>query len=223
MTKPLTVKDLDDISWAFHGFFTRHGGEPQDIITLRQTHSDKAIVVRTPWAKDGQPEGDALVTNIPGLHLAVKTADCVPVLFACKTEKIVAAAHAGWKGAIGGILESTVSEMKNLGAEERDIVAIIGPCIGPQSYEVSDDFKKPFLEQDKLNEKFFRAASRPGHLLFDLPGYVAERLKKLGIETVYDMARDTLSDEDTFFSYRRATLRGEKDYGRQMSVIAIKK
>lgn len=218
--KKLTASILDKISGVTHGFFTREG-EPSPLITLKQIHSDKALIADKPSWDGEQPEGDALVTSTAGLLLAVKTADCVPVLFADKSGKVVGAAHAGWKGAIGGVLESTVAKMESLGAKRGDIVAAIGPCIGPQSYEVSDAFKTPFVEQDKLNERFFKAASKPGHLMFDLPAYVESRLNKLGIAAVEDLKRDTLSDEATFHSYRRSTLRGEKDYGRQMSVIGI--
>ncbi len=217
--KKLTASVFDKISGITHGFFTREG-EPAPLVTLKQIHSDKALIATKPWDGD-QPEGDALVTNTAGILVAVKTADCVPVLFADKSGKVVGAAHAGWKGAIGGVLESTVAKMESLGAKKSDIVAAIGPCIGPQSYEVSDAFKVPFVAEDKLNERFFRAASRPGHLMFDLPGYVVSRLNKIGIGEIEDLKRDTLSDEATFHSYRRATLRGEKDYGRQMSVIGI--
>jgi YfiH family protein len=220
--KKISAPDLEGISWLFHGFFTREG-EPKDLVTLKQIHSDKVVVVNNAWPAEQQPEGDALVTNKSDILIAVKTADCVPILFASKNREVVGAAHAGWKGAIGGVIEATIAEMEKLGADKGEIVAVIGPCIGPASYEVSEGFEKPFLDQDKLNAKFFRAANRPGHLMFDLPGYVQDRLQKAGVGTVYDVKRDTLSDEDTFYSYRRSTIRGEKDYGRQLSVIGIKK
>lgn len=213
---------LKGIAWIEHGFFTRDGA-PDDLVTLHQIHSGTAVAVKTPWAPEAQPQADALVTDQPNIKLAVKTADCVPVLFACTKKEIIGAAHAGWKGALNGVLESTVEEMEKLGARREDIVASIGPCIRAQSYEVSQGFEKPFLEQDSVNAAFFKAAAKPGHLMFDLPGYVEHRLKKMGLSGVTDTGRDTLSDEETFFSYRRSTLRGEKDYGRQMSVIAIKR
>lgn len=221
--KKIDAQPLNAIPWLFHGFFTRDGA-PADILTLHQIHGDKTVVVTECWDNAKQPQGDALVTAKEDLLLAIKTADCVPILFAAKSKKIIGAAHAGWKGAIGGVLESTIAEMEKLGADKADIVAVIGPCIGPQSYEVSEDFRKPFVAQDALNEKFFKAAARSGHLMFDLPGYVADRLSKMGVGEVLDLKRDTLADEATFFSHRRATLRGTADKeGRQMSVIGIKK
>jgi YfiH family protein len=162
------------------------GVAPQNLINLKQTHSNTVVTATAPWTREEMPEGDAIVTTVPGIGVGVLTADCAPVLFASKKHKIVAAAHAGWKGAIGGILEQTVAAMKKLGADPAEISASIGPCIGPQSYEVSDSFKAPFLEQDKANARFFRAAEKPGHLIFDLPGYVSHRLKSAGVGTVYD-------------------------------------
>lgn len=191
------------------------------ILTLNQVHSATAIFVDRPWAGD-RPAGDALVTATPRLGVAVLTADCGPVLLASRKDKIVAAAHAGWKGAVGGVLEATIEEMKKRGANPQDIVAAIGPCIGPASYEVGGDFDKPFLEQDKGNARFFRKAERPGHLMFDMPAYITSRLKAAGIAEIHDTKQDTLADEARYFSFRRATLRGEPDYGRQISVIAIK-
>ncbi|MBI1214827.1 MAG: peptidoglycan editing factor PgeF [Alphaproteobacteria bacterium] len=197
--------------------------DPENIITLKQVHSANVITVDKPWdSRAKTPEADALVTDRPGLGIAVLTADCAPVLFASKKDKIVGAAHAGWKGALHGVLEATVAQMSVLGAKPSDIVAAIGPCIGPQSYEVSEGFDAPFIEQDAENAKFFKPAENPGHLVFDLPGYAASRLEALGIETVLDTKRDTLTGEDVFFSYRRSTKRKEPDYGRQISVIALK-
>ena len=225
--KRITTK-LEDIPWVCHGFFTRHinqTGVAEDLgvplVTLKQIHSSRVITVTTPWSSEEKPEADALVTSTPGLGLAVFTADCVPILFSSAKDKIVGAAHAGWKGAIGGVLEATVAAMQKLGAKPEDITAAIGPCIGPKSYEVSDDFKKPFLEQNPDNIHFFAKAKKKGHLMFDLPGYTAHRLKIAGINTIYDTARDTLVDEKTFCSYRRSCLKGEVDAGRQLSVIGI--
>ena len=127
-----------------------------------------------------------------------------------------------WKGALGGVMEATIAEMEKLGAKKENIVAAIGPCIGPLSYEVSADFKKTFLEQDTTNERFFKQAAKEGHFIFNLPGYAVHRLKKAGIETVYDTQQDTLPNEDVYYSYRRSCQRQETDYGRQMSAIVLK-
>jgi len=195
---------------------------PECLIIAKQVHSAKAVEVTKPWDSDKVPEADALVTAERGIGLGVLTADCAPVLFAARKERIIGAAHAGWRGALGGVLESTVEAMKKLGAKAENIEAAIGPCIGPQSYEVSEDFKAPFLAQDPSNAVFFKPAHRQGHLLFNLPGYVAGKLHKLGIKTIHDVKQDTLAAESVFFSNRRAFLKNEKGFGLQISVIAIK-
>ncbi|HYD19125.1 MAG TPA: peptidoglycan editing factor PgeF [Patescibacteria group bacterium] len=197
------------------------GVEPENVVTLKQVHSNKVITVTQAWTRDKAPEADALVTAEKGLAISVLTADCAPVLFAAKRSRIVGAAHAGWKGALTGVMDETVKAMVALGAKAEDISAAIGPCIGPQSYEVSEGFEKPFLEQEAANEKFFRTG-KPGHLIFDLPGYVAHRLQQAGVGAVYDTRQDTLTNESAYFSYRRSCLRGEPDYGRQISAIAIR-
>lgn len=196
--------------------------EPENIITLKQIHSAKVIVVTKPFGKNQPPEADAMVTATNGLGISVLTADCAPVLFASRKEKVIGAAHAGWKGAIGGVMEATIAEMEKLGAKKENIVAAIGPCIGPQSYEVGTDFQTPFLAQDADNAQFFKAAVKEGHLIFDLPGYVAHRLTRAGVSVVYDTKQDTLPNEQAYFSYRRACQRGEADYGRQLSIIALR-
>ncbi len=196
--------------------------EPDNIVTVYQVHSNKVVTVNEPWTRDKSPQADALITDKRGIGLGILTADCAPILFASKNAKVVAAAHAGWKGALTGIAEETVRNFSHYGVAPGDVIAAIGPCIGPQSYEVKDDFKKPFLDQDAENGQFFQAGARAGHLIFDLPGYLVHRLRKIGVGAVIDTKQDTLGNETSFFSYRRTTLRGEKDYGRQMSVIAIR-
>jgi YfiH family protein len=196
--------------------------KPTHLAIAKQVHGTKTVHVTKPWAMESAPEADALVTAEPGIGLGVLTADCVPVLFADKKKKIIGAAHAGWRGALDGILESTVAEMEKLGSKPADIEAAIGPCIGPRSYEVKDAFKKPFLEQDKTYEKFFNPSPRPGHLIFDLPGYATARLKKAGIKTIHDMAQDTMTNEAVYFSNRRTFLKSEKGFGLQVSIISIK-
>lgn len=218
----VTSKKLSDIQSLTHGFYTR-AGAPANLVTVHQVHSPTAIIVDQPWAAEQQPKADALVTNRADILLGVKTADCAPILLADAQAGVVAAAHAGWRGALDGVLDDTVKKMITLGADPARIIAAIGPCIGPQSYEVSAGFESPFLAQDSTNAQFFKPAAKQGHLMFDLPGYVADRLKRLGVQVVENVARDTMSDENTFFSHRRATLRqAEKQEGRQMSVIGIK-
>jgi polyphenol oxidase len=214
----------DDIAHvrANRGKVAAELGIPGDsLVTLNQYHSAVAVTVDAPWTREDMPRGDALVTARPGIGIGALAADCAPILLASKKDRIVAAVHAGWKGAVGGVLEAAIAEMAAHGAKVSGLAAAVGPCIGPESYEVSEGFDAPFLLQDAGNARFFRAAAKKGHLFFDLPGYVAHRLKAAGVETVYETRTDTLPDEETFFSYRRACLRGEKDYGRQISAIAI--
>lgn len=198
------------------------GVAPENLLTLKQVHSARVVTIAEPWTHDTAPQADALVTDRKGIALGVLTADCAPVLLAACGKKIIGAAHAGWKGAIGGVIEATIEAMEKLGAARGDIVAAIGPCIGPVSYEVSMDFKKPFIEQDAANEQFFKPAAKEGHLIFDLPSYAKHRIRLAGIETVFDTQQDTLPNETAFYSYRRSCLRGEKDYGRQISAIVIR-
>lgn len=194
--------------------------QPDGVLTLKQIHSAKVIKVDKPWTREQSPEADAMVTDQRGIGLGVLTADCAPVLFAAKKGRVVGAAHAGWKGAVSGVIGETVRAMGDFGVAPENIVASIGPCIGPQSYEVSEGFEKPFLAQDTGNDKFFRKGN-PGHLIFDLPGYITLQLKNAGVGAIYDTRQDTLANEGVFFSYRRTTQRKEGDYGRQISVIAI--
>ena len=195
---------------------------PGHLVIARQTHGARAVQVKTPWSIDNAPEADALVTAERGIGLGVLTADCAPVLLVAKKERIIGAAHAGWRGALGGIMESTVEAMKKLGARVENIEAAIGPCIGPDSYEVRDDFKTTFLARNQANKKFFQPSPRPGRLLFNLPGYVSSRLLSLGVKVIYDVKQDTLTNGTEFFSNRRSFLKSEKGFGLQLSVIAIK-
>ncbi|NQZ13358.1 MAG: peptidoglycan editing factor PgeF [Alphaproteobacteria bacterium] len=196
-----------------------------DIQTVWQIHSKECVVIEAPFnAGKDRPKADALVTDRAGLVIGVLTADCGPVLFACCKEDgspVIGAVHAGWGGALKGVCEETVKVMINQGAMLESITAVIGPCIAPKSYEVSVGFEKPFLEQDGANEHFFKPASREGHLMFDLPGYIASRLARVGVKNVVISGIDTFSEEERFFSYRRTTHRKEPDYGRQVSAIAI--
>ncbi|MEW5727822.1 MAG: peptidoglycan editing factor PgeF [Pseudomonadota bacterium] len=192
------------------------------LVTVYQVHSPDVAVVEGPWPGE-TPRADAMVTAQPGVALGILTADCAPVLLADGRAGIVAAAHAGWKGAVGGVLDNTIAKMVQLGARKPDIVAAVGPCIGQRSYEVGPEFPAPFLAEDASNADFFAPSRRDGHHLFDLPGYVSRRLARLGVTEVTRVPADTCRDESRFFSYRRATLRGEKDYGRQLSVIVLER
>ena len=197
------------------------GIAPEALVACWQVHSPTAVVLEKPWSREDAPQADAVVTASPGLGATVTVADCGPVLFADPLARVVGAAHAGWKGAFGGVLAATVARMEELGAVRSRMVAAIGPLIRQDSYEVGDDFIARFLEEDRTHARFFRAAERPGHALFDLPGFIAHRLNEAGVGTVEDLQLDTYSDEARFFSYRRATHRKEADYGRMVAAIAL--
>jgi polyphenol oxidase len=190
------------------------------LATLHQVHSSIALPVTTPYGDAARPKADALVTNRPGLLLGILTADCGPVLLADAKAGIVAAAHAGWKGALTGITDSAIAEMVKLGADRSEIVAAIGPCIARISYEVDDGFARRFEENDPENERFF-APGREGHHQFDLEGYLVHRLAAAGINRIEALGLDTYADPDRFFSFRRTTHKGEPDYGRQISLIGL--
>jgi YfiH family protein len=191
------------------------------LVTLHQVHSGDALAVTAPYADDARPRADGMVTDRPGLVLGILTADCAPVLFADREAGIVGAAHAGWKGAIGGIVEATVREMERLGAVRSRIAAAIGPCIARRSYEVDESFFSRFADEEPENERFFTAGRMDGHHQFDLEGFVVSRLAAAGLARIEALGEDTYSQPDRFFSFRRATHRGEPDYGRQVSLIAV--
>lgn len=191
------------------------------LATTYQIHSADVAEVTDPWPLDARPKVDAMVTRRPDVALGIGTADCTPVLFADPEARIVGAAHAGWRGAVNGVVEATVRRMEELGAEPGRIHAAVGPCIGSASYEVGPEFPQPFLEQDPGNRRFFIPSQREGRFMFDLPGYVVSRLQRLGLAAVEHTGHDTCAEADLFFSYRRTTLAGEKDYGRGLSVIAL--
>ena len=195
---------------------------PEEVLaTTYQVHSADVVDVSEPWPLDARPRVDAMVTMRPGVALGIGTADCAPVLFADPEVGVIGAAHAGWRGAVNGVLEATVQRMMQLGADPRRIHAAVGPCIGQASYEVGPEFPRPFLEQDPENQRFFVPGKRAGHLMFDLPGYVLSRLQRLDLASVEHTGHDTCAEADLFFSYRRTTLAGQKDYGRGLSVIAL--
>lgn len=190
------------------------------LVTLYQVHSAEAVIVNAAIADDARPHADAMVTRTPGLLLGILTADCAPVLFADAQAGVVGAAHAGWKGAIGGVTDRTLDAMERLGARRDRIVAAIGPCIARASYEVDLAFAERFCADDAANERFF-ADGREGHVQFDLEGYVAHRLASAGVGRVAMLGEDTYPQTDRFYSFRRATHRGEPDYGRQISLIGL--
>ncbi len=190
------------------------------LVTVHQVHSPLAVVA-TPCPDDARPHADALVTDRTDLLIGVLTADCVPVLLADAEAGVVGAAHAGWKGAIGGVVASAVEAMERLGADRTRITAAIGPAIGRASYEVDDGFLARFCSDDPENERFFLAGRRAGHHQFDIEAYVAARLALAGVSRIEALGLDTYADEDRFYSYRRATHRGEPGYGRQIALIAL--
>lgn len=192
--------------------------------TVYQVHGADVFTATQAWDPAGAPRVDAVVTDRPGLALGILTADCVPVLFAGATGEgraVIGAAHAGWQGAIAGILPAAVAAMRALGAGRDTIRAAVGPCIGQESYEVGPEFAATFLALDPKNARFFRAGRRDGHPLFDIGGYVEGALAALGLAGAGRIAADTCAESDRFFSYRRATLAGEPDYGRALSAIVI--
>jgi polyphenol oxidase len=190
------------------------------LVTLYQVHSADAVTIISAFEDRLRPHADALVTDRPGFALGILTADCAPVLFADRAAGVVGAAHAGWKGALGGVTTATILAMETLGARRERIVAAIGPCIARASYEVDDAFAQAFDAADPANERFF-SSGREGHHQFDLEAYVARRLASEGIGRVEMLGLDTYADADRFYSYRRATHRGEPGYGRQISIIGL--
>ncbi len=202
------------------------GASDEALLSVYQVHGNEVAVVEQPWPQDDmRPRADAMVTDKEGLALGIVTADCAPVLFSGQKDDgapVVGAAHAGWKGALSGVLENTVSQMKSFGARTESIHACVGPCIAKASYEVTLDFIEPFLEHDEQSERFFHSASDAEHVLFDLAGYCAYRISLSGVRNVEILAQDTYKLEEDFYSFRRATHRSEQDYGRQISAIVIK-
>ncbi len=189
--------------------------------TVYQVHGCKVTHVDSPWRSEDAPRCDALVTNRPGVALGILSADCAPVLFADAEAGIIGAAHSGWKGALAGVLPATVGAMLALGARRGAIAAALGPAIARSSYEVGPEFPDPFLEESPDNAAFFAESSRAGHFMFDLPGYLTRVLEGLDLGSVGVLAVDTCADPERFFSYRRATHRGEPDYGRCVSAIVL--
>jgi len=198
----------------------RLGVVPENLINAHQTHSPNAIVATGPWRGTARPKADAIVTASEGLAIGVTTADCGPVLFVDPGARVIGAAHAGWKGALTGILESTIDAMARLGADRSRMLVAIGPMIRQQSYEVGGEFVERFLDANADYASFFLPAERNGHAMFDLAGFIRLRLEHAGVLMIDDLGVDTYSDE-RFYSYRRAVHRKESDYGRHVHAIAL--
>lgn len=199
------------------------GASVDRLYTLSQIHSNKVVVISSADDSNHRAEADALVSNEKDVLLGILTADCVPVLFIDPTNHVIAAAHAGWKGAIGGIIENTIESMQSIGAETRQIRAVIGPSIHQNSYEVDQHYYQQFIEHASDYQQFFIPSPTADRYLFDLPRFVLHQLERAAIQHIGWVEQDTYSNETEFFSYRRTTHRQEADFGRQISVIGIKK
>jgi polyphenol oxidase len=193
----------------------------EHVATAHQVHSADVVEVTSPWANDQRPKVDGLVSCTKGVALGVLTADCGPVLFADDNALVIGACHAGWKGALHGVAAATVASMERLGAKRTNITAVLGPTISKVAYEVGPEFPASFLRQSSAHGQYFAPSTKEGHFMFDLPGYLRDQMKTLGLKSVIDLGLCTYSDEARFYSYRRATHRGETDYGRLMSAIAL--
>lgn len=197
------------------------GIEPTHLMSCYQVHSGDVIVVTKPWDTDNRPKADAMVTNVPNLALGILTADCGPILFADSNARVIGAAHAGWKGAVSGVLENTISAMETLGAKRENITACLGMTISQKNYDVGKEFLDQFLAADANNKQYFIASKTANHYMFDLPSYITMRLSNANIGIVENLALCTYMDEQRFFSYRRTTHRKEPDYGRHISAITL--
>jgi polyphenol oxidase len=197
------------------------GGSEAQLVTAYQVHSREVAVVTKPWTHDGRPMVDGLVTTTPGIILGTLTADCGPVLLADAAAGVIGTAHAGWKGALGGITDATVEKMEALGAARADMVAVLGPTISKSAYEVGPEFFLKFVEAHSGNQIFFTDSVKNNHYMFDLPGYLTARMKAFGVGTVLDCGLCTYTCEADYFSYRRTTHAREKDYGRQIAAISL--
>lgn len=191
------------------------------LLSAHQVHGTTAVAVSRPWPASDRPKADAMVTTTPGLALGVLTADCAPLLLADPEAKVVAAAHAGWRGALAGIAETTIAAMEKLGARRERIAAAIGPCIGAAAYEVGPEFEAEFVQKDAANARFFRRVSGGIRPHFDLAGYLAQQLRQAGVADPAVIGACTYARSEDFFSYRRSRVLGEPDYGRQISAIVL--
>ena len=197
------------------------GAEPARLVGLMQVHGSDVVEVTAPWAPGGGPRADAMVTTRPDITLGIISADCAPILLADATAGVAGAAHAGWRGAVAGVIDATVAAMVQLGARPASIVAAIGPCIGQASYEVSIDLREAVLANEPTDSRFFAPGRRETRWQFDLAGYCAARLAAAGVDAVATVGVDTVADEARFFSHRRRTLGGGGPIGHQISIIAL--
>jgi polyphenol oxidase len=195
--------------------------QPERLLTAYQTHSADVVTADVPWNPDARPRADAIVTRTRGLAIGVTTADCGPVLFADAQAGVVGAAHAGWRGAFGGVLEATIDALERCGADRTRVVVALGPMIRQPNYEVGPEFLARFTAAKAANARFFQESARAGHALFDLAGYIAARLRACGVDRIEDIGRCTYGEPAEFFSYRASTHRGETDYGRHVNAIAL--
>ena len=196
------------------------GVAPEHFLSVHQIHSPDVVVATGPWPGQVRPRADAIITCTEGIAIGVTTADCGPILFADPSARVIGAAHAGWKGALTGVLESTIEAMVKLGADRGSMVVAIGPLIRQNSYEVGSEFVERFLAADADNAAFFMASTRAGHSMFDLAGFIRMRLERAGVLMIDDIGVDTYSDE-RFYSYRRSVHRKEPDYGRHVHAIVL--
>jgi YfiH family protein len=197
------------------------GVTPERFLTCYQIHSPEVVVAETPWATAERPRADAIVTRVPNLAIGVSTADCGPVLLADPQARVIGAVHAGWRGALTGVIERALVAMEKLGAKRNHIVAAAGPMIRQPSYEVGQDLIDRFVAMEPNTVRFFKPAGRPGHAMFDLAGYIASRLRRAEVGAIEDLGHCTYADAAQFYSYRRATHRAEADYGRHINAIAL--
>ena len=197
------------------------GVKPERLLTAYQIHSPTVVVAEEPWTRESRPRADAVVTRVPSLAVGVSTADCGPLLFADEKARVIGAAHAGWRGALTGVIEATIAAMEALGADRARIAAALGPTIRQPNYEVGPEFVARFKEADRANARFFSPSGKAGHAMFDLAGYIATRIERAGIAQFEDLALCNYAEPERFFSFRRTTHRGEADYGRHVNAIAL--
>lgn len=197
------------------------GVKPDHLLTAYQIHSADVVVADKPWSKESRPRADAIVTRTPHLAISVSTADCGPLLFADAQARVIGAVHAGWRGAFTGVIEAAVAAMEKLGADRSRIAAALGPTIRQPNYEVGPEFVERFVTADRGNTRFFVATERTGHAMFDLTGYIADRVQRAGIMNFEDLGLCTFAEPERFFSFRRTTKLNEPDYGRHINAIAL--
>ena len=196
------------------------GCTPEHFLTAYQIHSPEVAVAEAPWPQDQRPKADAIVTKTKNLAIGIATADCGPVLLADAQARVIGAAHAGWRGALTGVIEAAIAAMEKLGAQKKNIVGALGPTISQRNYEVGQELVDRFVAENPANEKFFTPSGRYGHFMFDLPGYIGSRFARAGV-AFEDLALCTYADPARFYSYRRTTHRGEADYGRHINSIVL--